>query len=171
MLESLRKEILRNSDNCVFPNHGNVEGFMGTAEITFVGERPSTGTFPTPADRLLYGLLEEFGVADAHLTDLVKTRGRVRDAYPDNEDPHCRWFQREIEILRPCMVVAFGRRAFDVVQFLVGSSIDIHQVLHYSHANRFPEKREQFISEMKDICQRFMERSKIKNEKRNQLRH
>ncbi len=110
-----------------------VQGFLGTGPIMFVAERPSTGNFGGVADRLLYRVLEGLGAADAHLTDVIKSRGLVRAPYPEDIGPHRRIFDKEIEIIRPKRIIAFGQKVHDLLQFsLAGSGIKIVQVWHYS---------------------------------------
>ena len=135
-LEHLAQEINAAIPNpWLFPTRGKVQGFLGTGPIMFVGERPSTGNFGGPADHLLYSLLEKFGAADAHMTDVIKRRGLVNAPYPDDIAPHRRIFDKEIEIVRPRRIVAFGQKVYDLLQFsLAGSEIKITQVWHYSKA-------------------------------------
>ena len=54
-------------------------------------------------------------------------------------------FDRESEIVRPRLIVAFGQKVYDLLQFsLAGSGIRIRQVWHYSYAARWPGKRPAF---------------------------
>jgi hypothetical protein len=100
-LQALREEILATIPTpWLYPEVGNVQGFMGVGSVMFVAERPSTGSFPSRADRLLYGLLEKYGMEEIHLTDVIKSRGRVRAPCPDMT-LHRRVFDREIEIVQP----------------------------------------------------------------------
>jgi len=115
---------------------------MGTGPVMFVAERPSTGHFPSPADRFLYGRLEKYGAADSHLTDLIKSRGRVHDPYPDDIARHRRVFDREMAIVQPRPIIAFGQKVYDLLQFrLAESGIEIRQVWHYSVARWGTEKQ------------------------------
>lgn len=63
---------------------GSVRGFLGGGRIMCVAERPSTGkgTFPDRSVRLLYDLLDELEIGDSHLTDVIKSRGKVDEPYP-----------------------------------------------------------------------------------------
>ena len=66
-----------------------VQGFLGRGPIMCVAERPSTGkTFPDSSIRRLYHLLDELDIADSHLTDVIKSRGRVNAPYPEDLRPH-----------------------------------------------------------------------------------
>lgn len=118
-----------------------VQGFLGTGPIMRVSERPSTGKFGGLADRLLYGVLEELGATNAHLTDVIKSRGKVGEPYPEDIAPHHRVFDREIEIIRPRRIIVFGQKVRDLLRFtLAGSGITIAQVWHYSYTRRGQNK-------------------------------
>jgi uracil-DNA glycosylase len=102
-----------------------------------VAERPSTGTFPDPSVRRLYNLLDELGIGDSHLTDVIKSRGTVGKPYPEDMRLHKEVFDEEINIVRPRCIVAFGQKVFDLLQFtLAGSGIKICRVYHYAYARR-----------------------------------
>jgi uracil-DNA glycosylase len=102
-----------------------------------VAERPSTGTFPDPSVRRLYNLLDKLGIPDSHLTDVIKSRGKVGEPYPSDMRPHKEVFDEEIDIVKPRCIVAFGQKVFDLLQFaLAGSGIKIYQVHHYAYARR-----------------------------------
>lgn len=154
-LQALYQEIRATiPDPWVFPTKGTVKGFMGTGAIMFVAERPSTGHFPSRADGLLYSLLEKYGVSDSHLTDVIKSRGKVGEPYPDDIALHRRVFDREIEIVCPRLIVAFGQKVSDLLQFsLAGSRTTIRQVWHYSYAQRWPEARKKFESQLREALQ------------------
>lgn len=150
-LEKLKEEIKKAiPDYWLFPlgeeflrggPGSKVRGFLGAAPIIFVGERPSTGKFPTHADRLLYRLLEKFGIPDAHLTDIIKSRAKVTDEYPADLNPHRLIFSREIEIVRPKKIIAMGGKAYRALQFGFSNlGVKIVQTLHYAH--RFKTEHE-----------------------------
>jgi len=87
-LEKLQKEIVADiPDPWLFPEHGRVKGFLGPGPLMIVAERPSTGKFCGPSDCLLYFLLEKYGATDAHLTDVIKSRGKVDEPYPADIRP------------------------------------------------------------------------------------
>ena len=124
MLEALRAEIQEHR-GCGFepcetatrmvPGEGNAD-----AEVVFVGEAPGATEdalgrpFVGRAGKLLDELLAEAGLArdDVWITNVVKARP------PRNRDPkapevaHCRpWLERELELIRPRLVVPLGRHA------------------------------------------------------------
>jgi uracil-DNA glycosylase len=149
----LQDEILSSvPDPWLFPTRGSVKGFLGTSAVMLVAERPSTGSFGGPADYLLYSLLEKYGVADAHLTDVIKSRGKVGDPYPVDMSAHRRVFDREIEILKPRLVLAFGKKVYDLLQFsLAGSGISVRAIWHYSYARRGAAKAAAFEQQFKQV--------------------
>lgn len=152
-LQLLRDEIGSTIPNYwLFPVRGSVQGFMGAGPVMFVGERPSTGNFGGTSDRLLYSLLEKLGLTDAHLTDVIKSRGKVGEPYPDDIGPHRRVFNREIEIVGPRLIVAFGQKVYDLLQFsLAGSGIKVRQVWHYSYTRRGEDKPLAFEAQIRQV--------------------
>lgn len=63
----------------VFPRETGVRGFLGEGDVFFVGDQPSTSPWP-PHDRgrrVFYDGLVAVGLGNAHLTDLIKVRGRA----------------------------------------------------------------------------------------------
>jgi uracil-DNA glycosylase family 4 len=123
-LDALRTEILAHR-GCGFepcetatrmvPGEGNP-----SAAVMFVGEAPGATEdalgrpFVGRAGRLLDELLEAAGLArsDVWITNVVKARPpRNRDPKAD-EVAHCRpWLERELELIRPRLVVPLGRHA------------------------------------------------------------
>jgi uracil-DNA glycosylase family 4 len=123
-LVALREEILAHS-GCGFepcttatrmvPGEGNPH-----AAVMFVGEAPGATEdelgrpFVGRAGKLLGELLAEAGLVreDVWITNVVKARP------PKNRDPkapevaHCMpWLQREVELIRPRLIVPLGRHA------------------------------------------------------------
>ncbi len=87
-------------DVWLFPQRGAVSGFLGTAPIVIVGWRPSRSPFPNvDANKAFYDILTEFGLENAHLTNVIKSRGRKDEPDPSNFPLHEEIFVRELEIL------------------------------------------------------------------------
>jgi DNA polymerase len=124
MLDALRAEILAHG-GCGFepcetatrmvPGEGNPN-----AAVVFVGEAPGATEdalgrpFVGRAGKLLDELLAEAGLerSDVWITNVVKARP------PRNRDPRAAeiahwmpWLQRELELIRPKLVVPLGRHA------------------------------------------------------------
>src|SRR5438093_604843 len=85
-----------------FPSKSPVQGFDGTDPLILVGYRPSHNEWKPsdPGRRRLYNGLAELGAGNAHLTDLYKYRGDVKnapslDALPDFA-LHLGWLKDEI---------------------------------------------------------------------------
>jgi uracil-DNA glycosylase len=151
-LADLQREILATIPNpWLFPSRGKVQGFLGVGVVMFVAERPSTGSFGGTADHLLYSLLEKYGAADGHLTDVIKTRGRVGDPYPEDISSHRRVFDREVEIVKPRLIVAFGPKVHDLLLFTLAGTIPIHCVWHYSYTRRGPDKVAAFEEQIRKV--------------------
>jgi DNA polymerase len=100
------------------------------AEIMFVGEAPGWHEdqqgrpFVGPAGKYLEQLLALIGFRreQVYITNIIKTRP------PDNRDPlpeeiaNCRaWLERQIEIIRPRMIVTLGR--YSMAMFFPGKTI------------------------------------------------
>jgi uracil-DNA glycosylase family 4 len=149
-LEALQQEILAAIPNpWLFPSRGKVQGFLGAGSVMFVAERPSTGGFGGTADHLLYSLLEKHGAADGHITDVIKTRGKVGDPYPEDISAHRRIFNREVEIVQPRLIVAFGPKVRDLLLFTLAGAIPIRCVWHYSYTRRGPDKPAAFEEQIR----------------------
>jgi uracil-DNA glycosylase len=150
-LRSLEWEIMSNIANpWLFPTHEPVQGFLGVGPIMLVGERPSTGHFNGLSARLLYSVLTKYDMADAHLTDVIKTRGKAKQPYPEDLAPHKRIFDREVEIVKPSHIIVFGQKAYDLLQFATaGTGIKLQQVWHFAHTEYGSEKAAIFDDQIK----------------------
>lgn len=96
-----------------FPRQGTVMGFFGLGPLMIVGDQPSTHPWPEwhPSRVLFYGALVNLGISDAHLTDIIKRRGKgseSRRALPADFPVHLDLLRREIEIIQPFRIVALG---------------------------------------------------------------
>lgn len=134
-----------------FPRLNGVKGWQGTGDVFFVGAAPNFGRFPTEADKFLYDQLLANGFGDAHMADILKTRARNEDVDDLLRDANLmrryqEYFQRELEILRPRLVVAFGSKTESVLKNWQAHGIPVPQVTriwHYVYPFRFnAQKRE-----------------------------
>lgn len=139
-----------NRDPWFFPPCGKVKGFFGTGEVFLVCERPSTGTFPSNADKLFYKFIEKYGLEDAHITDLIKCRLKVTEkGKTENKKEADNRFKRdakncfkhlleELKILKPEVIVAVGKRAHGFLNdHLPAYKNRLYQITHYSYALRY----------------------------------
>ena len=151
LLHKLRGDILSSiPDPWLFPENGKVKGFMGLGPFMLIAERPSTGPV-SGHPRFLYSLLERYNAGGAHLTDLIKSRGKVGDPYPADMGPHRRIFDRELEIVQPTVIIAFGAKVYDLLQFtLAGRGITIRRVWHYAYARRGADKAKAFKRQIRN---------------------
>jgi hypothetical protein len=107
-------------DAWLFPQRGVVSGLLGTAPIVIVGWRPSWSPFPNEgANKLFYEILTEFGLENAHLTNVIKSRGHKDEPDPDNYAIHENIFVRELEILGCPHGVAPMGRSYERVAALI----------------------------------------------------
>ena len=99
-----------------------------SARVMFVGEAPGDGEdlagepFVGPAGRLFDGVLDEVGIDrdDTYVTNAVKHfkfeprgRRRIHVTPADSEIDACQfWLMKEIELIRPQVIVAMGNSAY-----------------------------------------------------------
>jgi hypothetical protein len=115
-LLELARVIDSHADWWRFPDEDVVQGFLGTGPIFIVGIRPSKSEWGPnhPHRRFFYDLLARVGAANAHLTDIYKRRGHSKDIEVEAEEDfqeHLLFFQKEIEILCPTLIIAMGVEA------------------------------------------------------------
>ena len=119
-----------------------VKGFSGTQDIILLGLNPSSGTFPSFEDKLLYKLLREKGIENIHVSDFVKVRAKNKEVTKklfDNEflmKKQAEFFQREIEILKPKIIIPMGKKCKTLLKkYLpeIKKKYKIIGVLHYGN--------------------------------------
>ena len=174
-LEDLRVRIVRElyldewRDVWFFPPFEGVAGWRGTQRVMFVGLAPSTGRFPTEADRSsnparrLYAQLKRHGFGRARLTDVIKERAVGRDVEEIERNKarmerYRRYLLKEIEIIQPRLIVAMGHRAYRILsdwRDRLGSEAPVMRIPHYSV--RFPSAatRRRFTAKVTEIRRRY----------------
>jgi hypothetical protein len=86
----------------------------------------------------LYAALLRHGAANAHVTDYVKSPGRVSDEWPDDLEADAELFEQEVAIVQPTLLVALGDRTFFTLRhFAAMRRIPLHLTMHYTRAVRF----------------------------------
>jgi hypothetical protein len=103
-----------------FPEERSVHGFLGTGKIFIVGDQPSLDAWQVthPHRRAFYDLLAAERAGNYHLTDLYKRRGRageLRQEIPNDFEEHRNVFLKELELLRPSVVLAMGWLSFNLL--------------------------------------------------------
>ncbi|MCH8901390.1 MAG: uracil-DNA glycosylase family protein [Chloroflexi bacterium] len=131
---------------------GRVAGYLGTELVMFVGQRPSTGQggfsrLATDGASGFYSLLVEYGFADAHVTDLVEDQMKVGIPSDEQVDRNWPFFQEELEIIRPKVVVALGGWVHWILEHRIESLIPIERIMHYSYRFIRPPEREKRLRE------------------------
>jgi len=121
LLHQLQQRIVVELKNAwSFPQRRVVSGFLGTGPVVIVGWRPSFSPFPDDgANRLFYDILTEFGLENAHLTNVVKSRGRKGEPDPVEFASHEEIFWRELEIVSGLRSVAPMGDAYERVAGLL----------------------------------------------------
>lgn len=162
-LKELRKEVIDKyfvgawREVWFFPKYKEVNGYMGTGDIFFVGLNPSSGRFPSKQDDMFYDELKNNNLNNAHITDLIKLRAtdknlqEIIDDIPIFND-QIETLRREIDILNPKLIVALGRKCEkhlkDKFKHLPDSQIKY--LRHYCTC-RYPKNIEHFFINFKEI--------------------
>ena len=137
-----------------FPIQSPVMGFFGTGPLMIVGDQPSTDSWPEthPSRVLLYGTLIELGVPNAHLTDVIKRRGRGSEsckALPSDFNRHLEIVRHEIDIVQPERIIALGACAERLlVEYLPRERHKIRKVWHFAYGAR-PGRGRGFMEQMR----------------------
>jgi hypothetical protein len=139
LLNQLQQRIATEvNDGWLFPQRRAVSGFLGTGPIVLVGWRPSPSPFPDDgANKLFYDILTEFGLENAHLTNVVKSRGRKGELDPDDFAAHEEIFWRELEIVSGLNAVVPMGTAYDRVSALLlkRGAKPIYRLRNYASMN------------------------------------
>ena len=121
LLHQLEQSITKEVQNAwLFPQRRAVAGFLGTGPLVLVGWRPTFSPFPdNGANRGFYDVLTEFGLENAHLTNVVKSRGHAGQSDPCDFALHEEVFWRELEIVSGLHTVVPMGTAYDPVSALL----------------------------------------------------
>jgi hypothetical protein len=112
-LASLWLEVQKLPDAWTYPAEENgVSGFAGLAPIFVIGEQPSFSRWLREnGRRLLYDSLLACAAGQAHLTDIVKSRGKRHEwkKWPSERlRPHIDLMRRELDELHPEKLILPG---------------------------------------------------------------
>jgi len=125
------------------PEPYGIGGFCGLGPLMFIGDQPSTNEWCEcdAGRRLFYGKLLKYGLANAHLTDFYKKRGKSRALRhwrkhglpPDWEIIHKPVLDRELAIVNPARIVAIGGLAYELLdQFLPNLRPRLVRMTHFA---------------------------------------
>ena len=156
LLHQLQQRITTEiKDAWLFPQRRAVSGFLGTGPIVIVGWRPSPSAFPDDgANRLFYDILTEYGIENAHLTNVVKSRGRKGESDPEDLALQEEIFWRELEIISAPYAVAPMGDAYDRVAALLMSRgvKPIARLPQYASMNYGPDRVAAFRIAVSDLA-------------------
>jgi hypothetical protein len=148
-LSELKNGIPTNNGWWVFPDEHPIRGFMGTGDIFIVGDQPSREEWGSthPNRRIFYDTIKKVGLANAHLTDLYKKQGRCSELKngppPSDFDEHLNFLRKEIEILKPKLIVALGALAQRLlIQNLQSWKHRVPRIWHFSYVKRAGKESE-----------------------------
>ncbi len=160
-LEKLKKKIIKETKERVWfyseeyeefkrpaSRHG-VKGWFGTQDIFFIGSNPSKNSSKDPHNvNFFFEQLKANKFENAHLTDLVKIRAgnaEAEEVIKKNLKKQKKYLDKEIEILKPKLIVVMGRRCERFIKGLGYKNCCF--ITHYSAIFY----RERFKKEMKDV--------------------
>ena len=144
-LEGLKKFIEANAkqngqEAWFYPKYNRVKGFFGTQDIILLGLNPSSGIFPSEKDILFYDLLKKKGLANVHITDLIKIRAKnkeVEELLSDKKlmKKQIRFFEVELFLIKPKIIITIGLQCNNLLkQYFpkIDSTYIIKNIKHYS---------------------------------------
>lgn len=122
-----------------YPEYAGVMGFSGMQDIILLGLNPSSGSFPSKKDELLYNLLKEKGLEYIHITDLIKVRAKNRyatDLFTNSElmKKQTDFFSDELNLIKPKIIIAMGEQCNNLLkQFFpkIEKGYKVFQIKHY----------------------------------------
>lgn len=134
LLEKLNNQILKCEKCVLHKTRTNVVPGEGSAkaEIMFIGEGPGKNEdelgrpFVGAAGKLLDKLIESIGLkrADVYIANVVKCRPpQNRDPLPKEVDFCRKWLDKQVEIIKPKIIVLLGRHSMD--RFLLNQKISL----------------------------------------------
>jgi uracil-DNA glycosylase len=82
---------------------------------------------------MFYEVLKKYGFENAHITDLVKTRGKVISRMSKDEI-ELNWliFNKELKLLNPKLLVSVGNDVYNTLKDRI-SNIRVDKITHYAY--------------------------------------
>jgi len=142
-----------NQEVWFYPEYEGVQGFAGTQDIILLGLNPSSGTFPSEKDKLLYQLLKEKGLEFIHITDLIKIRVKNKKVIEliTNEDlmrNQINFFSDELSIIKPKIIITMGSQCENLLKQYFPRIDSIYTIFRIKHYSFRYQKREEVFSEI-----------------------
>lgn len=142
-------------DAWLFPHRRAVSGFLGTGPVVIVGWRPAWSAFPDDgANKLFYDVLTENGLENAHLTNVVKSRGHKDEPDPEDFALHESIFRRELEIVSGLHAVVPLGSAYERVAALLSNQgvKSFYRLRQYASMNHGPDQVAAFRREVAELA-------------------
>ncbi len=149
-----------------FPRYKNIEGvgevmgYLGTDPIVFLSINPSYGSYPSNPDIFYYKLLQQYGFANAHLSDLIKVKVKNKEfeEIKNNEKELARAISlltEELEIIKPKLVVCVGTSYKKIYKSALGDKYPLEFIQHYAPQFNNDEKRKNFELALKAVKSKY----------------
>jgi hypothetical protein len=142
-----------NQEVWFFPEYKGIKGFLGTQDIILLGLNPSSGTFPSDTDKLLYNLLKQKGFSNIHITDFIKVRAKnehVTDLFANSNliKKQTDFFSEEFNIIKPKIIITMGLKC-DILLKKYFPKIDCKcKIIKIKHPGFRWQKREEVFAEI-----------------------
>jgi len=128
--------------------------FLPSVNVMFVAEMPTIppkkiGWFPEDNFSHLADLFEKFGLGGSYVTDIVKTSARAGRPTQKQIDKYFPFLEREIELLKPKLIVALGNNAFEILKNKLGTKYHIETIWHPAYVSRY-NRWQKYENQIKD---------------------
>ena len=141
-----------------YPEYEGVKGFSGMQNIILLGLNPSSGTFPSSKDKLLYDLLKQKGLEFIHITDFIKVRAKnkhVTNLIVNDElmKKQVDFFSDEMNIIKPKIIITMGYQCDNLLkQYFpkIDKICKVYVIKHYGYRFKSVEKVFEEISQQLD---------------------
>ena len=128
--------------------------FLPSVNVMFIAEMPTIppkniGWYPEDNFPHLAGLFEKFGLGGSYITDIVKTSTKAGRPTQKEIDKYFPFLEREIELLKPKIIVALGDNAFKILRSKLGTKYNIKMIWHPAYVSRY-NRWEKYEKQIKD---------------------
>ncbi len=121
MEEIISESNTNNFEAWFYPEYKGVKGFLGTQDMILLGLNPSSGTFPSRKDKILYELLIKKSLKNIHISDFIKIRAKnkeVPNILNNNEliKEQIGFLKKELEIIKPKIIIPMGLQCEELLK-------------------------------------------------------